>query len=142
ATAVVLINANPNGWNLAGGKNNAGKGLKIAIIDTGIDQTHAAFQDSSLPIPTSFPKCNVQSDCDNFTNHKVIVARSYVKQLAAGTGSNPAANSRPDDYSARDRDGHGTATAMCAAGETNSGPIATITGVAPKAYLGNYKVFG
>ena len=142
ARAVLIINANPKGWNLAGGKGNAGKGLKIAMIDTGIDHTHPAFQDPALPIPAGFPKCNVQSDCDNFTNNKVIVARSYVRQLAAGTTPNPAASSRPDDYSARDRDGHGTATAMCAAGESNSGPVATITGVAPKAYLGNYKVFG
>jgi minor extracellular serine protease Vpr len=140
--AVKLINANPAGWNLVGGKGNAGLGLKIAIIDTGIDQTHPAFQDNSLTIPSGFPKCNAQSDCDNFTNHKVIVARSYVKQLATGTGANPAATSLPDDYSARDRIGHGTAVAMCAAGETNTGPADTITGVAPKAYLGNYKIFG
>lgn len=142
ARAVVVIDANPNGWNLAGGKDNAGKGLKIGMIDTGIDQTHPAFQDPALPIPAGFPKCDVQSDCTNFTNNKVIVARSYVKLLAAGTAPNPAATSRPDDYSARDRDGHGTATAMCAAGESNAGPVATIAGVAPKAYLGNYKVFG
>jgi len=142
ARAVVVIDANPNGWNLAGGKDNAGKGLKIGMIDTGIDQAHPAFQDASLPIPSGFPKCNVQSDCANFTNNKVIVARSYVRELAAGTAPNPAATSRPDDYSARDRDGHGTATAMCAAGESNTGPVATIAGVAPKAYLGNYKVFG
>ncbi|MDQ6706269.1 MAG: S8 family serine peptidase, partial [Acidobacteriota bacterium] len=31
---------------------------------------------------------------------------------------------------------------MAAAGNTNAGPLATITGMAPKAYLGNYKVFG
>ncbi|HLN02209.1 MAG TPA: S8 family serine peptidase [Bryobacteraceae bacterium] len=142
ARAVVVIDANPNGWNLAGGEGNAGKGLKIGMIDTGIDQTHPAFQDASLPMPAGFPKCDVQSNCANFTNNKVIVARSYVKQLAAGTAPNPAATSRPDDYSARDRDGHGTATAMCAAGESNPGPAATIAGVAPKAYLGNYKVFG
>ena len=142
ARAVVVIDANPAGWNLAGGKDNAGKGLKIGMIDTGIDQTHPAFQDPALPIPAGFPKCDVQSDCTNFTNNKVIVARSYVRLLAAGTAPNPAATSRPDDYSARDRDGHGTATAMCAAGESNAGPVATIAGVAPKAYLGNYKVFG
>jgi len=112
ARAVVVIDANPNGWNLAGGEGNAGKGLKIGMIDTGIDQTHPAFQDASLPMPAGFPKCDVQSNCANFTNNKVIVARSYVKQLAAGTAPNPAATSRPDDYSARDRDGHGTATAM------------------------------
>jgi minor extracellular serine protease Vpr len=140
--AVKLINANPTGWNAVGGVGNAGLGVKIAIIDTGIDQTHPAFQDNSLTIPSGFPKCNVQSDCTNFTNNKVIVARSYVQELAAGSGPNPAVNSLPDDYSARDRVGHGTAVAMCAAGKTNSGPSDTITGVAPKAYLGSYKIFG
>ncbi len=138
--AVIVINANPKGWDLVGGPANAGKGLKIAMIDTGIDITHPAFQDPSLSIPAGFPKCDVPSDCVNFTNSKVIVARSYIKLLAAGSGT--PATTTPDDYSARDRDGHGTSTSMCAAGETNSGPVTTITGVAPKAYLGNYKVFG
>ena len=50
--------------------------------------------------------------------------------------------STPDDLSPRDRQGHGTAIAMIAAGVQNAGPLATITGVAPKAFLGNYKVFG
>jgi uncharacterized protein (TIGR03437 family) len=138
---VKLVNANPAAWNLVGGVGNAGAGVKIAVIDTGIDQTHPAFQDNSLSTPAGFPKCGVPSDCA-FTNKKVIVARSYVKLLAAGFPPNPAATSRPDDYSARDRSGHGTAVAMCAAGKTNSGPADTITGMAPKAYLGNYKVFG
>jgi len=139
--AVKLVNANPAAWNLVGGEGNAGAGVKIAVIDTGIDQAHPAFQDDSLSVPSGFPKCGVPSDC-NFTNHKVIVARSYVSLLAAGFPPNPAATSRPDDYSARDRSGHGTAVAMCAAGKTNTGPADTITGMAPKAYLGNYKVFG
>jgi minor extracellular serine protease Vpr len=50
--------------------------------------------------------------------------------------------STPDDLSPRDRQGHGTAIAMIAAGVQNTGPMASITGVAPKAFLGNYKVFG
>ena len=136
--AVGLTNI-PAAWNSLGGVSNAGLGMKIAIIDTGIDQTHPGFQDASLTVPAGFPKCD--ADCA-FTNNKVIAARSYVKQLAAGSQPNPAADSTPDDYSARDRVGHGTAVAMVAAGETNTGPSATITGVAPKAYLGNYKVFG
>jgi len=139
--AVPLLNG-PGAWALVGGESRAGGGIKIAVIDTGIDQTHPAFQDNHLATPAGFPKCTVSSDCSSFTNKKVIVARSYVAQLAAGFGTNPAATSRPDDYSARDLDGHGTAVAMCAAGETNTGPAATITGMAPKAYLGNYKVFG
>ncbi|MBV8818222.1 MAG: S8 family serine peptidase [Acidobacteriaceae bacterium] len=37
--------------------------------------------------------------------------------------------------------GHGTDVAMCAAGVQNTGPFGTIMGVAPKAFLGSYKVF-
>ena len=136
--ATQLLNA-PAAWSALGGVQNAGAGIKIAILDTGIDQTHPAFQDSSLSMPPGYPICS-GSDC-NFTNSKVIVARSYVRQLAAGSAPNPAADSRPDDYSPRDRDGHGTAVASCAAGVTNAGAV-TITGMAPKAYLGNYKIYG
>lgn len=138
--AVQIVNA-PAAWNLLGGTGNAGLGIKIGIIDSGIDQTHPAFQDATLPAVPGFPKCS-GADCA-FTNAKVIVARSYVSMLAAGSDpSNPAVDSKPDDLSPLDRDGHGTALAMVAAGNTNTGPLATITGVAPKAYLGNYKIFG
>ena len=41
--------------------------------------------------------------------------------------------STPDDLSPRDRQGHGTAIAMIAAGVQNAGPLGSITGVAPKA---------
>jgi minor extracellular serine protease Vpr len=140
--ASVLLNA-PAAWNSLGGIQNAGAGIKIAVIDTGIDQTHPAFQDSSLAMPAGYPMCNV-SNCASYTNSKVIVARSYIQQLAAGSDpDNPAADSRPDDYSPRDRSGHGTATASAAAAVSNTGPSGlTFTGMAPKAYLGNYKIFG
>jgi minor extracellular serine protease Vpr len=140
--ATQLVNAQA-AWNSFGGMQNAGAGMKIAIIDTGIDQTHPAFQDSSLKPPAGFPVCNV-SNCAAFTNNKVIVARSYVPLLAAPSDpKNPAADSRPDDYSPRDRQGHGTATASCAAAVSTSTPAQlTISGVAPKAFLGNYKIFG
>ena len=139
--ATQLVNA-PAAWTALGGVQNAGAGIKIAIIDTGIDQTHPAFQDSSLEMPAGYPICS-GSDCA-FTSNKVIVARSYVRLVAAGTDpQNPPADSRPDDYSPRDRIGHGTAVASCAAGMPTSSPAGlTLTGVAPKAYLGNYKIFG
>jgi hypothetical protein len=125
----------PDAWNTLGGQANAGAGVKIGVIDTGIDQTHAAFQDPALAVPDGYPKGDA-----SFTNNKVIVARSYVDKLTAGDGT--ADYSRPDDISPRDHSGHGTAVAMIAAGATNTGPLATITGIAPKAWLGSYKVFG
>ncbi len=137
--AVPLLNG-PAAWQALGGEQNAGRGVKIAIIDSGIDQNHAAFQDNSVSTPPGFPICS-GGDCA-FTNSKVIVARSYVAIEAAGTAPNPAADSIPDDASPRDRLGHGTATASCAAGNTATGPSATISGMAPHAFLGNYKVFG
>ncbi len=123
--AVDLVNATA-AWSAAGGPQNAGAGVKIAIIDSGIDHTHAAFNDPALAAPEGFPKGN-----GDYTNGKIIVARSYVDQLP-----------NPDDTTPRDRNGAGTAAAMIAAGVRNSGPAGTITGVAPKAWLGNYKIFG
>jgi minor extracellular serine protease Vpr len=139
--AVQLMNG-PAAWTALGGQQNAGKGIKIAIIDSGIDQNHPAFQDATLAVPSGFPKCNVLTDCRDYTNNKVIVARSYVPLFMGGSDpKNPAADSRPDDASARDRNGHGTAVASAAAGNSATGAV-TITGMAPKAWLGSYKVGG
>jgi len=127
-------------WNALGGAASSGSGQKIAILDTGIDHTHPAFNDETLAPPPGYPICSGE-DC-NFTNNKIIVARSYVRMLAAGSSpSDPAADSRPDDYSPRDREGHGTAVASIAAASGSTGPI-SFRGVAPKAWIGNYKIYG
>lgn len=120
----------PQAWSL-GGAYPQGSGVKIGIIDTGIDVTHPGFNDTGFQAPNGFPIVTTSGD-QAFTNQKVIVARTYVSQCL----------SRDPDTSARDDVGHGTGTAMAAAGVQNTGPLATITGVAPLAYLGSYKVFG
>ena len=112
-----------------GGTSNAGVGIRIGIVDTGIDVNHPGFQDPSLPVPQGFPRANKDSDLA-YTNTKIIVARSY------HTGSSFTDTSIPSDDV-----GHGTGVAMIAAGVGNTGLFGSITGVAPKAYLGNYKVF-
>ena len=126
----------PAAWSTMGGIENAGAGLKIGILDTGIDIDHPAFADPTLRAPPGFPKGRPEDLA--FTNNKVIAARSYVGLL------NPLAveASRPDDTTPRDRVGHGTAVATIAAGRRVTAPAATLTGVAPKAFLGNYKIFG
>ena len=142
----------PAAWTALGGTTNAGLGIKIGILDSGIDQTHPAFQDASLPMPAGFPKVTTGHPEDAaYTSNKVIVARSYVRLLAAGSNpNNPAVDDEPDDYSPRDRQGHGTAVASCAAAipvttpamTPATGGAVTIQGMAPKAYLGNYKIAG
>ena len=143
--ATTLSNA-PAAWTAVGGQSNAGAGIKIGVIDSGIDQTHPALQDNSLSMPSGFPK-----GVTAYTTNKVIVARSYVSLEAAGSNpSNPAVDSLPDDLSPRDRIGHGTLNAVIAAGNlgvatpaiATTGGAVVISGMAPKAWLGNYKVGG
>ena len=142
-TALDLTNVS-TAWSAVGGASNAGAGIKIGIIDSGIDQNHPGFQDPSLTPPSGFPRCTDghPEDCA-YTNNKVIVARSYVRTLAEPFDpADPMGTAWPDDYSPRDRQGHGTAIAMIAAGVQNTSPRGPIQGVAPKAFLGNYKIFG
>ena len=118
----------PTAWNTIGGRDKAGAGIKIAILDTGISPEHPGFQDATLKFPAGYPRASSAKNLA-LTNTKIIVARSYgdIYDL-------------PEADDARDHEGHGTAVAMCAAGVTNRGPLATITGVAPKAWIGGYKI--
>ncbi len=134
--ALGLVRA-PEAWRAIGDIDKAGLGVKIGVIDTGIDQSHPAFSDTSLPETARL--CRESTGDCAFTNPKVIAARSYVRMLS--TPEYPE-DSRPDDLSPRDRVGHGTAVAFLAAAAIHESPIGVIAGVAPKAYLGNYKVFG
>lgn len=118
----------PDAWMmLPQGQSGAGLGIKIGMIDTGIDVNNPGFSDA-LPPVAGFPKVLVDSD-KKFTNAKVIVAKNYTPLLPEG--------GEPD---ANDYDGHGTGTAMAAAGGTAVSPYGTLSGVAPKAYIGSYKV--
>jgi len=104
--AAVNLVGMPAAWNSIGGSANAGAGVKIGIIDTGIDQNHPGFKDAGFTPPAGFPAGDA-----GYTNNKVIVARSYISSLV---DSDPT-YSTPDDLSPRDRQGHGTAIAMIAA---------------------------
>ncbi len=114
------------GWVRLGGERRAGLGVKIGVLDTGIDVTHPAFQDNDLAVPEGFPVTNRAADV-SFTNQKVIVARGYASMY--GSNSDP-----------RDRVGHGTAVAMCAAGEPVVSSEGVVSGLAPRAWLGSYNL--
>lgn len=111
-------------------RENAGAGVKIGIIDSGIELTHPGFRDAGFNLPEGYPRFTDGHEA--FTNAKVIVARSYANLWAR----------RDSNNTPLDRIGHGTAVAMAAAGIVHEGPMGTISGMAPGAYLGVYKIFG
>ncbi len=113
-------------WQRVGGSDKAGAGVKIGIIDSGIDITNPMFVDNSLVSPPGFPKGETK-----LTNSKVIVARSFMSLLPVAQVD-----------TAVDEDGHGTFVAGCAAGKRVEAPAAVIQGMAPGAFLGNYRVLG
>ncbi len=106
----------------------AGQGMKIGIVDDGIDQTHPFFSSSGFAYPPGFPKGQTA-----YTTPKVIVARAFPPATRRGANSN-----LPFDP---DNSDHGVHVAGIAAGDngtlTRSG--LHLSGIAPRAYLGNYR---
>jgi subtilisin family serine protease len=107
--------------------SNAGAGIKIGIIDDGVDQTHRFFDPSGYAMPSGFPKGQAA-----YTTAKVIVARAFPPPGAtwphAGKPFDPEQSS------------HGTHVAGIAAGNANTLAEGNrVSGVAPRAYIGNYK---
>lgn len=123
-------------WQLLGGKENAGKGIKIAIIDSGIVEDHPMFSGSGMtaPLASSLPNDDYCRTTDaSFCNNKLIVARHYVPDFVNVT--NESEYDSPKGLS-----GHGTHVAGIATGRqvtTSNGDV--ISGVAPGAYLMVYK---
>ena len=64
----------PEAWTQVG-IANAGAGIRIAMIDTGIEIGHPGFNDGGFTAPAGFPVADTTADLA-FTNNKVIVARS------------------------------------------------------------------
>jgi uncharacterized protein (TIGR03437 family) len=141
--AATLISA-PAVWQSLGGSLNAGRGVLIAIVDSGIQQTNPMFADSGFSFPAnsppsggSWPVSDTSAD-KAYTNNKVIVARNFV---CPSEGASVCASGSPN-LNAGDGLGHGTFVASVAAGRSVITPYnTTISGMAPGAYLGNYKVF-
>jgi len=106
---------------------SAGQGIKIGIIDEGIDQTHPFFAPAGYTMPAGFPKGQA-----GYTNAKVIVARAFPPARPAWKHA-----AKPFDP---ELSSHGTHVAGIAAGNANTlAEGRRISGVAPRAYLGNYK---
>jgi subtilisin family serine protease len=127
---------------LSAATGDRGQGVKIAIVDDGIDEHHPFLDPAGYSYPPGFPKGITGS-----TTPKVIVARGF---------PGPRANGAPLD---RDTSFHGTFVAGVVAGDAGTNAPASdpgqcgranggchpavdgLSGVAPRAWLGNYRVF-
>jgi subtilisin family serine protease len=132
-------------WQQVGGQAKAGEGVKVAIIDSGIFVRKAAdgsyagnpcFNDAGYTAPRGYPKGDTR-----FTNNKVIVARSFFRP-----DDPPIAGEDTAIQGTNQASPHGThvaGTVACNAGTpvNYQGANVTITGIAPRAYLMNYRVF-
>ncbi len=109
-----------------------GSGVNIAIIDTGIDYTHAAFGGTGNAADYGRNNPNI-IETGTFPSDKVIGGFDFAGTRYTG-GNVPAPDSDPLDEA-----GHGTHVAGIAAGKKGS----TVPhGVAPEARLIALKVFG
>jgi len=108
----------------------AGQGMKIGIIDEGVDQTHPFFSPAGFTMPAGYPKGNA-----SFTTAKVIVARAFPPPSPEWKYANLPFD---PEYSE-----HGTHVAGIAAGDHGTpAPFFSsqpLSGIAPAAYIGNYK---
>ncbi len=143
----------PAAWNALGGQSNAGEGVVVGILDTGIWPEHPSFSDpdpsgKAYAAPAARPaRCDFGNTVFNrkdapFTcNNKLIGAYNMLNTYKVLVGLEPT-----EFDSARDDDGHGTHTASTAAG--NGGvaaklfgvPYGTASGVAPRAQIIAYRV--
>ncbi|HXV02106.1 MAG TPA: S8 family serine peptidase [Gaiellaceae bacterium] len=112
-----------------------GTGVKIGVVDDGVDQRNAFFNPAGYAYPPGFPKGQRA-----YTSAKVIAARSF-----PGPGSGRRGRLPLDRLSSF----HGTHVAGIAAGNAGTSspggrdhpPTAGLSGVAPRAWIGNYRVF-
>jgi hypothetical protein len=112
-----------------------GTGIKIGVVDDGVDQRNAFFNPAGYAYPPGFPKGQ-----QAYTSAKVIAARSF-----PGPGSGQRGRLPLDRLSSF----HGTHVAGIAAGNSGTSspggrdhpPTSGLAGVAPHAWIGNYRVF-
>ncbi|MGH2447621.1 MAG: S8 family serine peptidase [Chloroflexota bacterium] len=122
-----LIHAT-DAWAQLGGGPNAGKGVYIAQLDTGIETSNPCFGGAGFKAPPGGTRADTAAN-KKLTNNKVVVVRAF--------GQTPGKK-----YSAVDTSGHGTfGAAIEACDYQTKTPLGTtMSGVAPAAQLMDYNI--
>jgi hypothetical protein len=164
STSFLGLNGTGGVWDKIGGLDQAGKGIVLGDLDTGIAPENPSFAGSPLGTTagadpylngttTTFGKADGSTftgTCqtgEQFTaaacSTKIISARYFLSGFGAGKIGKEATG---EYASPRDGDGHGSHTASTAAGNARvpasvrGTSYGTITGVAPAAKIAVYKV--
>ena len=146
----------PTMWSNLGGQENAGEGVIVGVLDTGIWPEHPSFSDPDpsgkrYPAPTPPPvgtrACEFGSatpgDVPFTCNNKLIGAERFLDTYDAVIGLLPT-----EFVSARDDNGHGTHTSSTAAGNAKVAASifgvsrGIVSGIAPRAHVEMFKVLG
>ncbi len=139
----------PQMWAQLGGAEQAGRGVKAAVIDTGIYISNTFFNPVGFSYPSGFPKGEAK-----YTTPKVIAARAYFRpDDPPAPGHETPLPGLPDVRNPFAPFWHGSHVAGTVAGVADThatltglqadlyGPTHILSGVAPGAWLMNYKVF-
>lgn len=147
----------PTVWN--GATGFTGKGVVIAIIDSGVDYTHAMFGGAGTEAAYDAADAKDTTIEGNEFNAKVIGGYDFVGDDYDASSDDPAEFTPKPDPDPLDCDGHGSHVAGTAAGygvltngKTYTGPWTSTTlstvnflvppGMAPEAQILAYRVFG
>ncbi|MBC7237476.1 MAG: S8 family serine peptidase, partial [Chloroflexi bacterium] len=121
-------------WAAAGGADSAGKDVRVAVLDSGIDIDHPMFSPGGLTYPPGYPKGEAA-----YTTPKVIAARAYFRPTAPPLAGESSPVPGPLGSA------HGTHLASIVAGHRVTARYrdvqVSISGVAPAARLMNYRLF-
>lgn len=138
-------------WPALGGRDRAGQGVIVGVIDTGIWPEHPMLVDAGIPHPAGGPwACEFGEGGDAaFTcNDKLVGAYAFLDTYAALNEIGAEDFCSAAGCSARDSDGHGTHTATTAAGSyVASAPVfgvdrGPVSGIAPGASVIAYRALG
>jgi len=142
-------------WPSLGGRDAAGQGVVVGVLDTGIWPEHPMLADNGIPTPAGGPfGCEFGDGVDPALgaafdcNDKLVGAYAFLDTaLAQGAiGDSEYCDLDAGVCSARDADGHGTHTSTTAVGSyVTSAPVlgvdrGPISGVAPGASVIMYRV--
>ena len=115
-----------------------GQGMRVAIVDTGIDYTHASFGGEGT-VEAYEANDPTFIETDSFPTDKVIGGFDFVGNDYDVLDADPSNDIPHPDFDPLDSDGHGTHTGSTVAGLPVPGHVGR--GVAPKALLYAYKVW-